>query len=292
MLQVARLAPKILGESADLVRNFIHSRQNADGGFCDRSGRSDLYYTVFGLNCLQILQTPLDLPRTVSYLHSFGEGANLDFVHLCCLARAWGTVARENRNVVPTERFPSILEKIERHRSHDGGFNNSLGQEHGTIYGAFLGFGAYQDIGKTIPEPLQLVRSMKYLETKDGAWANDQLLLVGTTPATAGAVALLSQLNMPVNRSVLDWLLARQHPQGGFTAAPASPIPDLLSTATALHALGLHQVSFEGKVRETCLDFIDSLWTNDGSFHGHWEDDMLDCEYTFYGLLALGHLAV
>jgi hypothetical protein len=45
-------------------------------------------------------------------------------------------------------------------------------------------------------------------------------------------------------------------------------------------------------MRERCLDFIDSLWTNKGGFHGHWADDDLDAEYTFYGLLALGHLAM
>jgi len=44
-------------------------------------------------------------------------------------------------------------------------------------------------------------------------------------------------------------------------------------------------------VREPCLDFIDTLWSNEGGFHGHWHDDLLDVEYTFYGLLALGHLA-
>ena len=29
-----------------------------------------------------------------------------------------------------------------------------------------------------------------------------------------------------------------------------------------------------------------------GGFHGNWSDDYLDCEYTFYGLLALGHLSL
>ena len=43
MMQVARLAPKCLGESAALVRNFLLGQQNPDGGFKDRSGRSDLY---------------------------------------------------------------------------------------------------------------------------------------------------------------------------------------------------------------------------------------------------------
>jgi hypothetical protein len=45
-------------------------------------------------------------------------------------------------------------------------------------------------------------------------------------------------------------------------------------------------------VHERCLDFLDSLWSADGGFHGHWADDQLDSEYTFYGLLALGHLSL
>ena len=39
-------------------------------------------------------------------------------------------------------------------------------------------------------------------------------------------------------------------------------------------------------IRERCLDFHDTLWSAEGGFHGHWSDDHLDAEYTFYGLLA------
>jgi prenyltransferase beta subunit len=59
----------------------------------------------------------------------------------------------------------------------------------------------------------------------------------------------------------------------------------------ALHALDSLQVDFSGK-KDALLDYIDSLWTNEGGFHGSWEDDELDIEYTYYGLLALGHLAL
>ena len=49
-MQVARLAPKVLGDEAtQLVIRFLKSQQNDDGGFKDRTGQSDLYYTVFGL---------------------------------------------------------------------------------------------------------------------------------------------------------------------------------------------------------------------------------------------------
>ena len=68
-------------------------------------------------------------------------------------------------------------------------------------------------------------------------------------------------------------------------------MPDLLSTATALHALsGLH-ADLES-IKEPCLDFIDSLWTNRGTFYGTWDEETADCEYTYYALLALGHLSL
>ena len=85
-------------------------------------------------------------------------------------------------------------------------------------------------------------------------------------------------------------MLSRCSPEGGFFAVPAAPIPDLLSTATALHALRSMGASLDA-VREPCLDFIQLLWTGGGSFCGSWADPTPDCEYTYYGLLALGSLA-
>lgn len=70
-----------------------------------------------------------------------------------------------------------------------------------------------------------------------------------------------------------------------------APLPDLLSTATALHALSGLQTDFES-TGEPYLDFMDSHWTNSGLFHGHWQEETLDVEYTFYGLLALVHLSI
>ena len=64
MLQVARLAPKVLGESAELVRDFLLRQQNDDGGFGDRAGQSDLYYTVFGLDSLLALRAEIPIDQT------------------------------------------------------------------------------------------------------------------------------------------------------------------------------------------------------------------------------------
>ena len=86
-------------------------------------------------------------------------------------------------------------------------------------------------------------------------------------------------------------MLDRCHARGGFFASCSTPVPDLLSTATALHALSALHVPTAG-LRDPCLDFVDSLWTNRGGFFGTWADDTVDCEYTFYALLALGHLSL
>jgi hypothetical protein len=89
------------------------------------------------------------------------------------------------------------------------------------------------------------------------------------------------------------WLLDRAGPHGGFMAIPLTgdlAIPDLLSTATALYSLSLVG-ALDDSVREKHLDYLDSLWSTRGGFRGHAGDEIVDCEYTYYGLLSLGCLA-
>src|SRR5438034_127368 len=166
---------------------FFSSRRRHTRSLCDWS--SDVCSSD-----LLALQAELPVARIASYLKSFGGGEGLDFVHLCCLARAWTAIAgRSSTDSCGADFRERILRRIEQFRSKDGGYSPVTGAKCGTAYGCFL--------------------------------------------ALAGL-----------------------------------------------------QVSFE-QVKEKCLDFIDTLWTNEGAFHGHWGDEHLDCEYTFYGLLALGHLS-
>jgi hypothetical protein len=313
MLQVARLAPKLLGDSTDLVRNFFYGQQTDAGGFKDRAGRPDLYYTVFGLEGLLALTIAgpdqgaesstanLVFQRARAYLQTFRDGEGLDFVHLCCLARCWasvGTFDPKNRLAWDEGDSLKLRARLEEFRSSDGGYNPIPESEFGTAYACFLALAAYQDLTGELPNPSGFAHCLKGLETPDGAWTNEHRLkqretrlMMGSTNATAAAIICLRQFNLPISRSAGAWLLARAHPQGGFLATPQAPIPDLLSTATALHALAGLQISFES-LKDHCLDFVDSLWTNEGAFYGHWHEDHLDCEYTYYGLLALGHLSL
>ena len=86
----------------------------------------------------------------------------------------------------------------------------------------------------------------------------------GLTPSTAAAATLLRYYQQPAQRSSVSGCLLARGPEGGFFATPAAPIPDLLSTATALHALaGLH--ADIGRIQEPCLDFIDTLVDEQGA---------------------------
>lgn len=288
MLQVARLAPKMLGDSTELVRAFLLRQFSPEGGGCDRDGRPDLYYTIFVIAALEALQSDWPRDRVEAYLRGFGDGAGLDFVHLGALARCWSAVGLER---APKELPARVLARLEEFRTGDGGYDSDLGAAHGNAYGCFVALGAYQDLQASLPEPLRMVQCLKLLETPDGAWGNARGLAAGATPATAAAITLLRQLDMPVTQEPADWLLTQLHPEGGFLAVPKAPLPDLLSTATALHALATMDIQVPPRVQERCLDFLDTLWNADGGFHGHWADDHLDAEYTFYGLLALGHLS-
>ncbi|MSU26998.1 MAG: hypothetical protein CK546_07735 [Pedosphaera sp.] len=289
LLQVARLGAKELGDSAELVRAFYCRQWTDAGAGRDRSDRSDLYYTVFTLNGCEALEVAVPDVNLAVWLQKFGVGEGLDLVHLTSLARCWASLGKKR---MPDGLAKALLARLEAFRKPDGGYDSSTSKQHGTAYGSFLALGAYQDLGKFPPRPLSIVQSLKLLETPDHAWNNAPGLPVGSTNPTAGAVTLLRHLHLPLNPAVGDWLLARLHPQGGFTAVPGAPMPDLLSTATALHALASLDRRLTAAQRERCLDFVDSLWSAEGGFHGHWADDHLDAEYTFYGLLALGHLSV
>src|SRR5688500_14339370 len=93
MLQVARLAPRLLGDSTALVSDFLLRQFHPSGGACDRDGRPDLYYTIFALAGLDALQTAAPHASVKPFLDSFGDGAVLDLVHLGALARCWAAIS-------------------------------------------------------------------------------------------------------------------------------------------------------------------------------------------------------
>lgn len=307
MLQVARLARQTLGESAGLVAERLQRSAVATGGYANRDGKADLYYTPFAIDSL-IALSAAGVPatggagglfdpaspharRTFAWLDdAFGNGETLDFVHRACLARVWATRPAEDCS---EHRRKHLAATFAPHQAADGGYASRPGRSRGSVYGSFLVVNAHADLGLPLPEDAApaIARSVGGLQAADGGWSNEPEQPFGSTPATAAAIVLLHEFGATVPPSAVDWLLARQHPAGGFLATTDAPLPDLLSTAVSLHALDAVGADWRSR-QEHILDFIDSLWSAAGGFHGSWADDDLDSEYTFYGLLALGHASV
>lgn len=285
MLQVARLAPNLLRESTGRVVEFLHTQLHPEGGFLDRSGKPDLYYTLFGIQCLLALQQEVS-PESRGYLARFDDPQELDLVHLACLARC-----RIMLKEMPAALREALPARLKAHRTAEGGYAPQPGGARTTAYACFLACGAFQDLGEEIPEPQDLARALGDLAHPDGGFVNEKGPAGPTTPATASAVTVLHQLGAPIPPAAGTWLLARCHADGGFFASAQAPIPDVLSTAVALHALASMHCDFT-PVRDPCLDFLDRLWSTKGSICPSYAEESLDVEYTWYGLLALGHLSL
>lgn len=285
MRRAASRARNLLNERADFVVGFLRSRIVTDGGFRGRTDRSDLYYGVFGLEGLLALAAPPGEPFA-AYLRQFGAGELLDLVHLACLVRCWDAVGWDGCDEAPRRRMPDCLEAL---RAADGGWTSLPAAECGSAYGCFLALGAWQDLRRDVPDPDRLVQCLEGLAAPDGGYTNDRRIPVASVPATAAAVTALRHLDRPVPPAAASWLLDQGTRQGGFPAVPAAPAADLLSTATALHALAGMNTPLDSQ-RAPCLRFVRGLWSDRGAFRGSELDETLDCEYTYYGLLALGHL--
>jgi len=286
MLEAAAGAGEALGDSAELVSRFVLARRQTDRGYCGRSDRSDLYYTAFALQSLAALRATDEIEATAGYLRAFGGGEGLDFVHLACLARCWALLPAPGP---PRDVRQEMLDRLAGSRCADDGFSHVDGADHGTAYGCFLALGAWQDLGADMPRSEAMGRCLESLRSDDGGYANAPGLPVGAAPASAATAVVLRELRLPVPAELPAWLLACRHTSGGFLATPAAPIPDLLSTATTVHALAALGRPL-GAVAEACCDYVESLWDGCGGFRGNWADTVCDCEYVFYALLALGHV--
>ncbi|HOW65065.1 MAG TPA: prenyltransferase/squalene oxidase repeat-containing protein [Candidatus Paceibacterota bacterium] len=284
-----RSLPRFLDPaSIQHIQEYVLNQQNPDGGFRGRSPESDLYYTVFGLTCLAILQMPIPATVVCGYLDPFGDGANLDFVHLTCLSRCWGFLTQDllARPLLQT----ALAKRLAAYQCADGAFHRQIGQDQGLAYESFLAVQAHLSLQLAVPRATELCAALQRLRTADHAFANTTGAIHGTTTVTAAVVMLWRLFGHELSPQIAEWLLERQHPHGGFTAHPNISTPDLLATATALQALAvLHRL--QDVHRPACLHFVEHLWTDSGGFCGHWNDPMPDCEYTFYGLLALDWLA-
>jgi prenyltransferase beta subunit len=279
MHAAAKKAKNILADSTPLVADFVNSQANPDGGFKDKAQNSDLYYTVFAMESLIALSVPFNHDKVAYYLKTFDDLNSLDLVHSASLIRCYANL---NPDSFDENLRRTLLTRIKKFAEPNGSFR--------TAYDCFLALGAFQDLDADLSNASGIIDCINSLCLPSAGCTNDISIPAASAPATAAAIAVLHYLNADIPHTLIDWLFDKCYTEGSFRAVPAAPIPDLLSTATVLHALALAGFDL-APIKEKSLDYIDTLWDSRGSFAPNSADNRLDCEYTYYGLLALGNLA-
>ncbi|MEN6306507.1 MAG: prenyltransferase/squalene oxidase repeat-containing protein [Anaerohalosphaeraceae bacterium] len=270
------------GPEKDKMLGYLGSLQNPDGGFRGRSTASDLYYSVFATEPLLTAGGGCDRSALAGYLKTI-DTSRLDFIHLCCLIRLMG-----NLNLLDEVMTTRLRERLDSFRCADGFFHHAEPAARGSVYGAFMAMGAYQELYCTSGFG-RLETFVNSFQNEDGSFGNDAQTAMGMVPATAAAMVMLRQAGCAVNPASVQWLLSCMTDDGGMAVSPVMPVADLLSTSTALHSLRLAGVDLD-PIREATLRFVTSCLTDSGGFQAHAFDPSVDSEYTFYGILALGNL--
>jgi geranylgeranyl transferase type-2 subunit beta len=272
--------------------DFVRRRQGADGGFPDREGGSDLYYTGFALRSLAVLDalTPDLLGRAAEFLRSSlaRQASVVDFFSLlysCLLVQAGG--GPDVLAGAPADWPERVAATLETFRTRDGGYAKNAGAGSGSTYHTFLVGLCYQLLGRDVPRPDEVLRFVGSRRREDGGYVEIGPMRRSGTNPTAAAVGVLHLLGVPVpddlRAGVAGFLGEMPSFEGGLRANGRAPLADLLSTFTG--AWTLAELGELGRVDAAALlSYARSLELPDGGFRGGLWDDGTDVEYTFYGL--------
>ncbi len=280
-LDVISISARIDNVTLESVVDFVGAQQIENGGFHGRSSEADIYYTFFAMSIMAAIGGVVNMESLAGYLESFGDGRELDFVHLACLIRCRAIMGDVESEVVKRQ-----LKLIEEYRAGDGGYQQSgKGAIRSSVYACFIAWLVYRDVKRDMPDQDGVMSCMETFRLADGGYVNDLSVRSGSTTATAAAMVLLCEFGLLVGDDTVTRLLSRMVVEGGFLACETTPMPDLLSTATALYAL--RRVGYDmGDGMDVHHDYVASLWNEDGGFAGNALDGVSDCEYTYYALLA------
>ena len=252
------LEPEMIGE----MQAFILRKQTEQGGFADRAGKCDLYYTLFGYYLAKTLaMTEVNEPLQ-NYIRKTVEKGELSGVHLYCSSILYSKLCGLDATAARlAKQVKADLKKI---RNQPSEYTNFLG-----ILALY-----YLEDFIAIKRMLNQYKSFEFPEPLP-------------CPVTAAIVILLETAGKP-NKHADEKLLAFYRGKGGFTALKQAPTEDLLSTSVALYALNFIGADIR-MIKPDCLSYIDGLYDN-GGFRSMPVDIETDVEYTFYGLLGLGAL--
>jgi prenyltransferase beta subunit len=245
------------------LRNYIENSQAPGGGFIDKAGKPDLYYTLFGYFMVDALEMKEILPSISAFVEKEIRGNKLTGVHLHCAAILSARLGYHE--LIMQFLWDKIQDNLKAQLEKQPAYNAFLNLL--TCYYLQDYRGLYK-----------IRKQMKAFESKTALPCS----------VLSALLVLQKSFKKPV-KDLIEEVLSFRLEYGGFKATKVAPIPDLLSTAVALYALNFAGYDLS-TIKPQSFEFIDSLYV-DGGFGGNVFDSDPDIEYTFYGLLALGALA-
>lgn len=274
---------RLTGEALRRMSDFVVSQRTAEHAFMNKSGKADLYYTSFGRILSYLLGIKLDLKKTARYLEQF-DPENLDLIHYAAYIRC-----RMLKQLMEGGKTGLWLRSLFATKVKD--LNTFNGLPHNDLhspYTRFIWLSLLEDMGHRIKNIPGVRDGLAAYRLNDGGYRNTTHGSAATTNATVAALAVIGQCEGYNDEPDIFYLRDLQEPSGGFKAAKASPVPDMLSTATSLFMLSCYNV----QPRYPAEDFIEAHWLEQGGFSATLLEDKSDVEYTFYGLLALGAIHI
>jgi hypothetical protein len=247
-------------ESRTEVVRFIESQQHPSGGFSDRGGAADTYYSLFGA----ILSSAFKQESFLQKLRSFSEIS----------AKKYRSPADEFallliRKIVGNKKSVSFFKilKILFRRGHDP-----------SLYRIFL-FLLVFDATFGWKRPVVFFASLATRFFRPSA----------DSPCSIFAALLVARFYAGCSTGKIAAKVFSFYEDGkGFKSFPEATRSDMLSTAVALFALKYSGNDLRS-IAPGCLGFIQENYEA-GAFLSGDGDLTRDVEYTFYGLLALGTL--
>lgn len=277
MIDLLRNALNLLDKQGrEEVIQFLGSQQNADGGFRDRGGRSDLYYSLFGGLIIRAwgMGHGAMLPELVEgkilklkqFIARQSKSEVSGFIEKCCLVLL--------QKELKTGRISQVRSIFSLGRS--------FWKERQSINLSYRSFVLFLTLDAVFPFP-------RLLKFGAGKMLKQTIVDLHSPCSEVAARVFLQRMMNQDGSKETELLMTFACETGGFKAFAHLDQADMLSTAVALFALDFSGVDLR-LLKPACFDFIQSNYF-EGAFLSGDGDQTIDVEYTFYGLLALGVLA-
>lgn len=276
-------------EAVSSISEFLHNSFSDEGGFINRAGKLDLYYSMFGLTASAALGVELPVDKIQDRLTQF-EPESLGLIDLTSITKTLllSDFLNHSKKAVSEEFKARLIQAMQKFRTANGSFSYD-GKRDGLPYAVFLAMNFYLDLETEMPEPEKVIAALESYLSSDGRFSNPESHGAGLLLSTVAGLLSYKQLTGRILNVSLEWVKAQMTDSGGFKADPKAQLPDMLSTAVALFALQSCNADISA-FKSRSLEFVKQHWLANGGFSATLLDETGDCEYVYYGLLSLGVL--